>query len=189
MFMLRENPRPEGKPRTPGTDTPHAQALFSRALLYNFFPDSARGSCSLGSPAVARFTIGRDKSCDIPLADDSVSRLHAEFWVEGSRLLIADRGSSNGTQLIRAGKPPVAIREAAVVFPSDQIQFGTAVLSVGEIVAAVRQRHPQAFPAPLPAQAQPQPAKAPAPADTPRLVRCLCGFIKPQNQICPECGQ
>lgn len=142
----------------------------------------------MGSPAVARFTIGRDKSCDIPLADDSVSRLHAEFCVEGSRLLIADRGSSNGTQLIRAGKPPVPIREPAVVFPSDQIQFGTAVLSVADIVAAIRQRHPQAFPAPVPAQAQPQPAKAP-PADTPRLVRCLCGFIKPQNQVCPECGQ
>ncbi|MBI4523796.1 MAG: FHA domain-containing protein [Deltaproteobacteria bacterium] len=28
-----------------------------------------------------KFTIGRDKNCDIPIADDSVSRLHAEITI------------------------------------------------------------------------------------------------------------
>jgi pSer/pThr/pTyr-binding forkhead associated (FHA) protein len=28
-----------------------------------------------------RFTIGRDKTCDVPIADDSVSRLHAQFSI------------------------------------------------------------------------------------------------------------
>jgi apolipoprotein N-acyltransferase len=49
------------------------------------------------------FTIGRDKSCDVPIADDSVSRVHAEVWLgSDGALMLADRGSSNGTSLIRS---------------------------------------------------------------------------------------
>lgn len=136
----------------------------------------------MASPAVTRFTIGRDKNCDVAVADDSVSRFHAELTLEdGNRLLLSDRGSSNGTRLIRAGKAPVAIQQE-VVFPSDQVQFGNAVLTVADILDTLRRRHPDVF-APQQARA------APAPAGPPRLVRCLCGAIKTQNQKCPECGE
>jgi len=50
---------------------------------------------------VRKFTIGRDKGCDVLIGDESVSRVHAEIWLEGGTVMIADRGSSNGTSLVR----------------------------------------------------------------------------------------
>ena len=40
---------------------------------------------------------GRLKSCEIHLAHDTVSREHAEFRLDGIRLLLRDCGSSNGS--------------------------------------------------------------------------------------------
>jgi len=47
------------------------------------------------------FTIGRDRACDLPLGDDSVSARHAElrFLGEG-KLLLSDCNSTNGTFLL-----------------------------------------------------------------------------------------
>ena len=46
-----------------------------------------------------KVVIGRSRSCDIRLREDTVSRLHAAFvWQEGN-LVIEDLGSSNGTYL------------------------------------------------------------------------------------------
>ena len=70
-----------------------------------------------------RFTIGRERNCDVPIADDSVSRVHAEIWLnEDGALMMADRGSSNGTVLIRAGQPLPLTNQ--VVMAADQVQFG-----------------------------------------------------------------
>ena len=47
-----------------------------------------------------RLTIGRDAGCDIALADDEVSRLHAELERVGAHWVLADHGlSTNGTFL------------------------------------------------------------------------------------------
>ena len=47
-----------------------------------------------------RLTIGRDAGCDIALADDEVSRLHAELERVGAHWVVADHGlSTNGTFL------------------------------------------------------------------------------------------
>jgi hypothetical protein len=59
---------------------------------------------SLGLPAAqdlvhARLTIGRSSACELVLADDTVSRRHAELFVEEGRWLLRDLGSSNGTYL------------------------------------------------------------------------------------------
>ena len=62
-----------------------------------------------------RFTIGRDKNCDVAIADDSVSRLHAEIWLAADgALTVADKGSSNGTTLMRNGKAS-PLREEVVL--------------------------------------------------------------------------
>jgi hypothetical protein len=45
----------------------------------------------------ARLTIGRSGDCHLVLADDTVSRRHAELRAEGGRWLLRDLGSSNGT--------------------------------------------------------------------------------------------
>jgi pSer/pThr/pTyr-binding forkhead associated (FHA) protein len=47
-----------------------------------------------------RLTIGRDAGCDVALADDEVSRLHAELERVGAHWVVADHGlSTNGTFL------------------------------------------------------------------------------------------
>jgi hypothetical protein len=56
----------------------------------------------LGLPAAeelvsARLLIGRSSACQLVLADDTVSRRHAELRIEDGRWLLRDLGSSNGT--------------------------------------------------------------------------------------------
>jgi hypothetical protein len=93
--------------------------------------------------AVSRkFTIGRDVGCDIPIADDSVSRLHAEFRVEpDGQIVVVDNHSRNGTALIRAGTR-IQLDQASVS-PSDEIQFGDVVLRVSDLLEAVKEKLPQ----------------------------------------------
>src|ERR1041385_7392004 len=99
--------------------------------------------CS-GGPAhlmTRRFTIGRDKSCDIPIADDSVSRVHAEVWLGSDGMLkMSDSGSSNGTHVIRNGES-FPLRKDAVL-PTDQIRFGSIVLGTQDVIEAIEARNP-----------------------------------------------
>jgi hypothetical protein len=122
-----------------------------------------------------KFTIGRDQACDIPVADDSVSRRHAELTlIEQGKLLLVDCQSSNGTAVLEDGRPR-AIRQAFVT-PSDHVQFGSVVLAVSDLVDAIAAGK----------SGRPTGASRPA-AD--KLVRCECGVIKSANSKCPECGQ
>jgi predicted component of type VI protein secretion system len=157
------------------------------------------------------FTIGRDRSCDIPIADDSVSRVHAELVrLEDGRWLIRDRQSRNGTRLLRgAAATPVAEEVLAL---SDSVQLGGVVLPVRDLVdaalsAAARGAHAVSPPAgsPGPGRASdrgqvapvpgpqptpgPRPAPMPGPAAVSTLIRCGCGTIKPRGQPCPQCGE
>jgi pSer/pThr/pTyr-binding forkhead associated (FHA) protein len=43
--------------------------------------------------------IGRSRSCDLVLRDDSVSRRHLMLTVDGDHVLVTDLGSTNGTLL------------------------------------------------------------------------------------------
>lgn len=43
------------------------------------------------------FTIGRSKECDIKISNDAVSRKHTRIEYDGSRWLVMDLGSGNGT--------------------------------------------------------------------------------------------
>ena len=144
-----------------------------------------------------RFNIGREKTCDIPIADDSVSRLHAEIWLaDDGAIMMADRGSSNGTTLVRGGQS-FPLRQD-VVLPGDHVRFGGVLLSVAEIVAAVQAKNPGALtppsaaPPPPPHLPPPPPRGAGPPApiasnSTGVLLRCECGAIKTLGQVCPGC--
>lgn len=79
-----------------------------------------------------RFTIGRDRQCDVPVADESVSRRHSEIWLaEDGALTMADLQSSNGTRLIRNGKS--SILNQSVVLTEDRVRLGV-VKSLGRSV-------------------------------------------------------
>src|SRR5579871_1744432 len=92
--------------------------------------------------AVSRkFTIGRDRACDVPIFDDSVSRLHAEIWLaDDGSLMMADRGSVNGTTLVR-GKSKFPLNQDAVM-AGDYVRMGGVMLSVGEIIEAIEVKQP-----------------------------------------------
>ncbi len=46
----------------------------------------------------SRLTVGRDKTCQIVLDDDMVSREHCQLWTNSSgKVIVRDMGSTNGT--------------------------------------------------------------------------------------------
>jgi uncharacterized RDD family membrane protein YckC len=66
-----------------------------------------------------RAVVGRSRSCEIRLKEDTVSRLHAALvWRDGV-LILEDLGSSNGTWL--NGE---SVKEPRVVAAGDEIRFG-----------------------------------------------------------------
>lgn len=118
-----------------------------------------------------RFTIGRDRACDVPVADESVSRKHAEIWLaDDGALMIADLQSSNGTKLVRNGT--TAILSETVVQAGDQVRFGVVTMSVDQLVGMVENHHPGALT---------QRARI-------ARVRCVCGVLKTPGEVCLGCG-
>lgn len=130
-----------------------------------------------------RFTIGRDPRCDVRVADDSVSRVHAELTcLDDGTLLLRDCGSSNGTRLVRRGVSRAITQEA--VHRTDTVQLGGASITVSEMLTVLDGRLP-----PLPAPARASAPQPPAAHNDTKLERCACGTIKPVHQPCPECRQ
>ena len=134
-----------------------------------------------------RFTIGRDRSCDVPVADDSVSRLHAEVtFTDGNLIFLTDCQSSNGTFVVRGGQR-VPVRQE-FVSPGDTVQFGDAVFRVEDLLATIRSKHQKVSTDHLKA-ASPEPP--PANQDWvrgQRLIRCDCGNVKVKGERCRMCG-
>lgn len=103
--------------------------------------------------------IGRDAACEITVADDEVSRRHAQLRSNGSRLSIEDLGSVNGTfvngsRLSRAGE----------LRPGDTIQVGGTKLSVATVAgrSAAAPEKPAAAPPPREPGATSRPFSPPA---------------------------
>jgi pSer/pThr/pTyr-binding forkhead associated (FHA) protein len=121
-----------------------------------------------------KYTIGRDRTCNFPVSHDSVSRVHAEITIlDGGRYEVADRKSRNGTRLVREGRTYQLQRE--YVLPTDEIQFGEATIPVLDILTSLGIKPAATAPSGLPRA-------------RPRLSRCACGFVKPHQEVCPECG-
>jgi hypothetical protein len=73
-----------------------------------------------------RLLIGRDPSCGMVGQDGSISRRHAEVYLEGNQLYIKDLGSSNGTWVDgnAVSSAPVALK------PNQQVFVGHVPFSV-----------------------------------------------------------
>jgi pSer/pThr/pTyr-binding forkhead associated (FHA) protein len=135
-----------------------------------------------------KFSIGRDRQCDVPIADDSVSRLHAELvFTESNQILLTDCRSSNGTFLIRNGKKEPVRQE--VVSPADTIQLGSVVMPMADVLNALRQKHRKKMEASPPRPPDPAPpARAEVPLEGKQLVRCMCGAVIVKGEKCRMCG-
>ncbi len=70
-------------------------------------------------------TIGRSRSCGLPLADPSVSRVHAVISRSGEQFVIQDLGSTNGTYLngARLLEPRALCEGDSVVVGETEIQI------------------------------------------------------------------
>lgn len=131
-----------------------------------------------------RFTVGRANTCDIPIAHDSVSRMHAEVeLLDGDRLRVRDLDSENGTLLIRQGREFPIKQE--VVFLNDTLRFGEVALAARDVIDILKTAAQQDVATPDVA-ARAAPAAA---AGAGTFVRCGCGAVKMRGESCPACGE
>jgi serine phosphatase RsbU (regulator of sigma subunit) len=72
--------------------------------------------------------VGREASCDLELAHESVSRRHARIAVVGGEWTVTDLGSLNGTRVCGQALRPEA---PSPIGPGDTLEFGACVLRVG----------------------------------------------------------
>jgi pSer/pThr/pTyr-binding forkhead associated (FHA) protein len=73
--------------------------------------------------------IGRDESCGLVLADDSVSRRHAVVRTDREGYVLEDLGSRNGTRV--DGEPVTK----ALITPGDRIEIGSVLLRFDLVTA------------------------------------------------------
>jgi hypothetical protein len=134
------------------------------------------------------FKVGRAPDCDIVLADDSVSRHHAELVLtKHGQLFLSDCRSTHGTEVIESGVPRRVAQE--FVGPNATVKFGDVAMSVAEVLQALRARFPEiVFPQGAGVDREPERRNPQWPKGA-RLVRCACGSIKSKGQRCPECGE
>jgi predicted component of type VI protein secretion system len=134
-----------------------------------------------------KFTIGRSSKCDIVLADDTISRHHAELiFLHNGHLLLIDCHSQNKTSIVENGQARRISQE--FLSPTDMVQFGSIRIPVKELLEAIRLKHPSWSHREInPSVPEPPPPK-PWPPDA-QLVRCDCSGIKQKGHPCRECGQ
>jgi hypothetical protein len=120
------------------------------------------------------------------LADESVSRVHAELvFLADGKLLITDCRSTQGTVLMRLGGAQISVRQE-LVSPLDTLRFGSVTMPVKELLQAIHLKHPPVVRADQGHQkASPVAAMPPEGAG---LVRCQCGAVKVKSKRCEVCG-
>lgn len=66
------------------------------------------------------YTVGTGPDCDVILADEYASRLHAHVWRdERGRIWVEDLGSTNGTWV-----NGLRILDARIIYPGDTLRIG-----------------------------------------------------------------
>ncbi|MCA9720697.1 MAG: FHA domain-containing protein [Myxococcales bacterium] len=140
-------------------------------------------------PQNPRVLLGRDETkCELWVHDNSVSRRHAEIYLQGGQTYIRDLGSSNGVWVdnnpydeippVRVGMEPIAIQPHWKVWVGhapvgvewvNEAQQGATVMvaappNVREMIAAARAQMEQQTASPAPAPAAPSFAPSGSPA-------------------------
>lgn len=84
---------------------------------------------TLDLPGEGEFLVGREASCDLPLADATVSRQHATLIFRNGTLSIRDESSTNGTYLNGVRLEP---NTEHPLQPGDKLQLGRVKFRVEE---------------------------------------------------------
>jgi len=101
-----------------GDLAPPSLLQTARRWVADAGPQEPPSGLLTGLTVTAPAVIGRSRSCELVLGDDSVSRRHAMLAREGARIVVIDLGSTNGTFL--NGR---LVRHAEVQ-PGDRLQLG-----------------------------------------------------------------
>jgi pSer/pThr/pTyr-binding forkhead associated (FHA) protein len=135
----------------------------------------------------SRYTIGRNRRCDVVIADASVSGLHAELeLLPDGQFFLTDCKSTNGTALL--GNGGVRKVRQQHVSAADRLKLGDVELEVAQILKAVGLA-PDSGAAARPS-APAFGASSTAWVRGKRLIRCgNCGAVMAPEQGCPACGR
>jgi len=161
-----------GGPIHPATREPPAPqvATLPHCLLAPVLPEPHLLSRS--APCV----IGRDRSADIRIATDQVSRGHAEVRWDGKRFVVCDIGSTNGTLL---NGHPLKANAPVPIHDEDRIEAGgieitVQVLRPGELPPDLGEGPTKQFKLPRPrppGRPRPHPRPGPRKGPPPRRPR------------------
>jgi len=126
------------------------------------------------------YKIGKSRSCDIVLADDTVSGRHAEIVIyQDGKILLTDTKSKNGTYLFKGKKFEQISQER--ITPTDIVKFGLCEIAVKDLLEFLHLRTI------LPNYNPTEEKKLKM--DGKVLLRCtLCGSPKKPGQPCTVCG-
>jgi Inner membrane component of T3SS, cytoplasmic domain len=88
------------------------------------------------------FTIGRDPSCDVVLADETVAREHARLEIVGDdgHFILSDCGQAPATKIVHHGEARPIRR--AIVTLEDSVRFGDIEMSMPELIEALSYKTP-----------------------------------------------
>lgn len=99
-----------GPPAPPAQQAPNARMLSNDGRQYAL--------------AIGSTIIGRGEQAQLRLADVGISRRHARLDFDGTRVVLTDLGSTNGTVVNGQRVSAVALQ------PGDVVQFGTTTLTL-----------------------------------------------------------
>lgn len=127
------------------------------------------------------FVIGKNRSCDIVLGDESVSRQHAELLVlPDGKFFLTDTDSKNGTYILQ-GKKFIKIRKSSVT-PSDIIRFGACKMAMKDILEYIHLKF-------VPLRNKEPSKKVNNKVVGDIILRCVhCASPKKEGEICEVCG-
>lgn len=127
------------------------------------------------------YKIGKSRSCDIVLADDTVSSRHAEIVIHpGGKIFLTDMGSRNGSYILK-GHDFKKIRQTYIT-PTDIVKFGLCEIAVKDLLEFLHLRT-------IPLDHE-SPKKEKQKVEGKQIVRCIyCGSPKKAGESCKVCDQ
>jgi len=124
--------------------------------------------------------IGKGRTCDIILADETVSSIHAEIIVlNNNEIYLRDRNSTNGTFLKNKKFHKV---EQAYLSPTDVVKFGLCEIALKDLLEYLHLKT-------LPSYQENINIQKNNKVEGVMLLRCsYCGAVKKAGQSCETCG-